>query len=141
MSKIVYQELRRRYQDADFHAMTTDELCQALDISCIALDFLQKCNCSSPQEYKFWYNVSSRAIEILQSRSVKIYFVSSLQDLAKVLLEACVFAESAEFLRHRQLSHLSDRELGALMDIILDSQDERAALALRVISQEFQTRN
>ena len=135
MSKIVYQELRRRYMDADFHAMTTDELCQALDVSCLALDFLQKCNCEDSNEYTFWYNVSSRAIEILQSRSIKIYFVSSLQDLAKVLLEACVFAESSEFLRRSQLSRLSDRELGALMDIILDSQDERAPLALRVISR------
>ena len=36
MSNIVYRELRRRYEHADYQSMTTEELCQALDSSGIA---------------------------------------------------------------------------------------------------------
>ena len=140
MGKIVYQELRRRYENADFNSMTVEELCQALDVSSIAFNFLHKNNSKEQGEYTFWKNIAARSIAILKSRNISVYFVSSLHDLAQVLLESCHFKESSEYIRRGHLALLPDDKLEELMNILLDSDDARASLALSVISQELQNR-
>lgn len=140
MSNIVYRELRRRYEHADYQSMTTEELCQALDSSGIAVEFLKKCHCEDKSEFMFWNNVAARSVRILKQRNVQIYFVSSLEELADVLFDVCQIPESAEYIRRSQLSELSMEKLNRLIDIILDSNHSEMGQVLKIINRELDER-
>lgn len=142
-AKILYKELKSRYDNVDLSNASPDELCEALDAASSAFSFIVA---KVPPPYQkeekfFWSNVAAQAKYFLESKGFTVFFVVSLQDLADVLYKASLHPEHLSHVFEVHGKKLDKSQLEELLDIVLDMNQAGRDEVIKQINVEIQSRS